>query len=736
MPTFVTPLMLGGGLLVAVPIVLHLVMREKPKHLVFPAMRFIQNRREANRKKLRLRHLLLLALRCATILLLALALARPVFQSAGFFMGKAPVSAALVFDTRPRMAYKHQNETRLQLAKQLGQQVIEQIPRDSDLVVLDAGTSRSRFDIDRGAAAQRIEQLEITYAPNDLVAMLDGALSVLRKSDKRHKEVFVFTDLAAVDWQSPALARRWKQRLNEIDDASIYVIDVGVKQPENFSLGDLQLSRDVFPENGLLTVDVDVLASGKGGSRTIQLLLTDEEGSEQKKGEETVQCGDNEAAHVTLKTVVGRPGTHHGRVRFLRADSLPADDVRNFTVRVQSPWRVLVVAGEPVQAQSGLLVDALAPPKLKQRGDVRYDLETANFDQLEEYALTNYSAIWMIDPAPLKPVVWEKLIEFVTNGGGLGIALGGRAGLVGEPFNASASMQLLPAELRRQWRADSDNELFLAPERLEHPVLQKFKRVEAAIPWDLNPVFKMWELGQLADDTEVVISYSNRRPAVVARNVGRGRVMTLTTSLAVARRSPWNTLLLKSEAAWVGYVLVNSITEYLVGSVGQRMNYEVGDMAEIRLDGRRQEYTSYLLSTPDGTRRVKTTERDHSVSITGLNKPGQYRLAAGGQQGVLYGFSVNLQAETTRVGRADIGQLNEQLGDSKLAIVDSIDQLNQSRRNVASRTRWEGFPWLILLLAIVVVGETLLSSLFYRNRTASGDNGTDDAGSGPYTRGP
>ena len=58
--TFLTPLMLAGAALVAVPIVLHLIMRREPKHLVFPALRFIQKREEANRRRLRLRHLLLL----------------------------------------------------------------------------------------------------------------------------------------------------------------------------------------------------------------------------------------------------------------------------------------------------------------------------------------------------------------------------------------------------------------------------------------------------------------------------------------------------------------------------------------------------------------------------------------------------------------------------------------------------------------------------------------------------
>ena len=61
--TFIHPLLLGGLVLVGIPIVLHLIMRQQPKHLIFPAFRFLQLRHRTNQRKLRLRHLLLLALR-------------------------------------------------------------------------------------------------------------------------------------------------------------------------------------------------------------------------------------------------------------------------------------------------------------------------------------------------------------------------------------------------------------------------------------------------------------------------------------------------------------------------------------------------------------------------------------------------------------------------------------------------------------------------------------------------
>jgi len=50
---FLHVLLLGGTLLAAAPVILHLVMRQQPKLLEFPALRFIRQRRESNRRRLR-----------------------------------------------------------------------------------------------------------------------------------------------------------------------------------------------------------------------------------------------------------------------------------------------------------------------------------------------------------------------------------------------------------------------------------------------------------------------------------------------------------------------------------------------------------------------------------------------------------------------------------------------------------------------------------------------------------
>ncbi len=75
---FGTPLFLWGGLAaVAVPVLIHLLMKQKPVVVQWAAMVWLQAAMQVTQKRYKLTHLLLLLLRCLVLLLIALAMARP-----------------------------------------------------------------------------------------------------------------------------------------------------------------------------------------------------------------------------------------------------------------------------------------------------------------------------------------------------------------------------------------------------------------------------------------------------------------------------------------------------------------------------------------------------------------------------------------------------------------------------------------------------------------------------------
>lgn len=79
--TFLNASLLLGLVAAAIPVVVHLISRREPRRIVFPATRFIQQRLEANRSRLKIRRWWLLAMRILALVALAFALARPMIAA-------------------------------------------------------------------------------------------------------------------------------------------------------------------------------------------------------------------------------------------------------------------------------------------------------------------------------------------------------------------------------------------------------------------------------------------------------------------------------------------------------------------------------------------------------------------------------------------------------------------------------------------------------------------------------
>lgn len=215
--TFVFPILLGGLALAGLPILLHLIMRQKPKTLPFPAFRFLMQRRRTNLRKLRLRHLLLLAFRVLLIVLICLALGRPrVFNQGLNLSSERPVAAVLVFDTSPSMAYQSSDKrSRLDEAKKRGQEFVTELPEGSRVVILDSattvGSNRGDWLLSMGEARKRIDDLRVRPNAASVLPTVAYAYRILGelardRDDDRHRYlprfVCVFSDRTRASWDA------------------------------------------------------------------------------------------------------------------------------------------------------------------------------------------------------------------------------------------------------------------------------------------------------------------------------------------------------------------------------------------------------------------------------------------------------------------------------------------------------------------------------------------------------
>lgn len=720
---FVTPALLFGAAAAAAPVILHLVMRQQPRHLEFPALRFVQVRENANRRRLRLRHLLLLLLRIAALCLLAVALARPKIQSSGFIGNQeAPVAAALVFDTSPRMAYKSENKTRLESAQETASWLLTQLPLESLVAVLDSAPAQPVFQVDLGAARQRISRLETTAAPQDLWAVIDQAVELLKKGEPERKdmperkELYVFSDLAKAEWD-PQASAKLRQRLTEVVGLGIYVIDVGVKEPQNFALGELRLSAESIPRNQPWSIATEVVSTGAADDRPVEVYLVGDNGEEEKRAHDIVKVAAGESQSIEFSLGPLDTGTHQGFVRLVGADGLDVDDRRWFTLDVKPPWKVLVVAAPPARTRAFYFATALAPDAMRQTGRARFEYEVVTFKELPQQSLDDFSAVCLLDPGSLDEDVWQQVQRYAQAGGGVGIFLGAAARP--DALNDSAvAKSLLPGEVGKHPPYFPDGDRYLAITNDQHPITARFRPLQGSVPWESLPVYRYWPIHELAQGVAVVATYGNKDAAILDRAVGKGHVVTMTTPVSVGPETSedyrWNDLPTGLEN-WPYLMLVDRICAYLAGSAEGQLNYLAGETVVLRMTGD-ERYNTYLLTTPRGdTYRQSANPKERSIAITSTQWIGNYQVAAGGERsGLSRGFSVNIPLKASDLIRTDEDGLKEVFGETEFRIARSREEID---RDISTgRVGQELFPLLMALLAIALAVEHALANRFYREQ--------------------
>ena len=504
---------------VAIPVLLHLLMRRKPVPHRFPALRFLQARSQVKKRRLKLQHLLLLLVRALALCMLVLALARPVLRGTGWIVDQeGPVAVACVVDTAPRMLLRQENRTRLDEVQDIASKLFEKLPPESKIAIVDTGDGGVSFSPSAVVAANRIERLRAGASSVNLATAMNDAVRLLESSDIGRRELYVFTDLSHGGWEQPVQAD-WDTLHPSVN---LVFIDVSATHPQDFMLESLELSAERLTVGSPLNVSVTTRRVGPESARSVAVEFQDQEGGFVRRGEKPVVWKDGEEQEVRFEINGLEPGVHQGRVLIEGGDGLPADDSIEFTVDVGPPTRVLVASPEPVGTTGLIFVEAVAPFPLVSAGRSKFTVTLDSFDHLENASWSDFRSIVLIDPPPLPPRTWEMFHEWISKGGGLVVWLGPSAGKPVD-FSSTESESVLGGQIKRVWRSP-DRSNYFAPSSLDHPVLAAFRRVGDSVPWQDFPVFRHWEFQPTSENDDVessaaiaLASYRNGLPALFER---------------------------------------------------------------------------------------------------------------------------------------------------------------------------------------------------------------------------
>ncbi len=744
--SFLTPALLAGVGLVAIPVILHLIMRRKPVPREFPALRFLRERAVSNRRRLRISHLLLLLLRMAALVVLAVALARPTLRSAGWLgAGEGPVAAVLVFDTSPRMELRQANRTRLQEAGTLARALFAKLPPTSQVAVIDTAGGPVSFAPTVAAAVARVDRLAVATAVQTLPAAMQEGYRLLETVPGQRHEMFVFTDCSQGAWEGRTATELVKAHA----DTSVLWIDVGARASQNFALESLDMSTDQPTAGGTLGITVGTKRVGPDANRPVAVELLGADGRYARRAVKPVAWKEGQEGQVEFELNGLEPGVRQGRVVLDGSDDMEADNARYFTVEVGMPAKILIAAPAPAADTGRFLFQAIAPAALRKAGKGRFDATLVDLARLDATPWDGYQGIVLVDPPPLDDRTLDLLWQWVAGGRGLVVWLGPRAADANR-FNSEAAIKLLGGRIVRVWRSPGEDN-FIAPANLDHPILSPFRRVGDAVPWQDFPVQRLWEflpndvapgaVGQEARDVDsavAVASYRNGLPAILEHRVGQGTVVTVTTPVSQAAGDPdaWNTLATGFEP-WPFVILANETLLHAVDTTDDR-NIVAGMAAVLHLP--RRDVATALVSTPGGDDfPAAVDQRRGTVTVTATQTPGNYSVRSGGEAGTpARGFSANLAAEAIDTRRLADESLAAALGDGyKLA----RNEAELVRDVKLERVGAELSGWFIVLAALAMAGDWIVANRFYTPRDGApatlvsprSDDSRDQAVSGAAT---
>lgn len=503
---------LATGAAVAVPLVLHLVLRPRARPVDIGTLQFFRVAARNRSLPRRIRHLLLLATRLAGILLMALLFARP-YWNAGGELG-IDREVVLLIDRSASMAARGEGASPFEKASRQAGELLRGLPAGTKahLAYFDADgvapTSRARLD---PAAGPGLSGTDYTKA-------IAWARDIVVGSRRSARRVVLWTDL-----QRSGLGVPTGEGFPPA--VKVEVIDVGRPLLRNVAVEDVQVERINVSEGEAVSVAARVFNAGLFPMRDVRVELALEGAPTVAR---TITLEGRSRQTVRLEAPVRRPGLHRGYVEAVAGDELSFDNRRWLAFDARPATRMLLLDGKRGSSkgygdatyflevafglgQPGEEVRTSASPYRLERLD--WDVQSGPFPNLDPFRV-----VVLCDVPDLSPDAAGALVRFVHSGGNLIIFTGEQV----EPgaYRELEAAGVLPARLGEP--ATRGPYRFVAWEK-QHPMFAVFADPQHG---DLRSL-AFGKIIRLLPDAEARVLATSRdeAPLLVERDHGAGRCL-------------------------------------------------------------------------------------------------------------------------------------------------------------------------------------------------------------------
>lgn len=670
-----SPLMLWGMAAVALPVIAHLLNRPVRRRVVFPTVRLLREAAASRSHLFRLRHSVLLTLRCAAVALLAWAFARPVWTEAHTTAGGSRSGAAVVLILDISASSGQRSDGVAVVDRMIGaaERALDALEPGSDVANLIYAGVRPRAAYPQPVAnldalRQELRELRPTHERADLAAAVALAASMLAEHTGPRR-IILFSDMQRTNWDE---LMRSPLRVESID---LRIVPIGSPGAANTGI----VRASAIPARPVVGQPARVTASLVNfADRQRDVTLTAMFHG-RPLGARSFSIAPRRQQDVSFDLAFDEPGPHR-LVLSTRGDDLALDDRAYVVVEAVERIPLLLITDEdPAQPTSSAyyITRALAPAG--NESDT-YEVKVLRSIDVNDAALTGSAAVIIGEVRPLGATAAESLVEYIAEGGGVLMFLGGgpaRANAAalahqarGEPLLPFQPLQRLDRETR-----------FIGEGAWTSAALRSFDEITRLALREIA-FHRTHATGELHGSARALLRFADSTPALAVSPYRSGYLMLANFSPAPSHSD------VAKHGAFVA--LLHGMVDQLRADNNRADPLTVGDS---------------LAAAEDDTGDIRIIgPDDQPIAVTKpTDQPGFYTIIRNGEPVAVH--AVNIDEREADLRRIDATELN----------IDGFITARQRSALGEAPHRGEPIWWWFVLAASGAAGlEMLLLSLWKR----------------------
>ena len=512
MLNFINTSILIGLVGVFIPLIIHLLARQKVKKIYFSSILFLKQIQKQHFKRMQIRQILLLVLRCLAVLFIILAFARPTFKSGTLFHGGAHASAVLAVDQSMSMARGEVWAKAMTAADGVADMLDAE---DQSAVLIDPAVIPPLLRNENSHLHQKIEQLTPQYAFPAMESILKTGDTLLSSTDL-NREIYYISDLQAASFSDTTDSTL---RFSHLDH--FFIIPVQEDVP-NIALVDGGIGNQIITPGGSLRIFAQVQ---NYSDRTSEGVLVRLFVNERAVAQKIVTLPSGVSTKVAFSFTPEASGWMTGEIE-IEDDAFPQDNRFYFTMDLPARIKVLILAGR----QEDILPIRYALAPIENSADFKILEGLIGLDWSD--AISHADVVFMNNCPTLTELELQSVRRFRNRGGGLIVIPGSATDL------RQVSGQLFDAS---HWilgnvdhGEDAGSYRSLGRIDYQHPLFEQiFKKRQEQLR---SPKFFRSIHVTETEDSQTLIRFRDGTPFLLVQSDDRGTHLFLASGIA----PPWS----------------------------------------------------------------------------------------------------------------------------------------------------------------------------------------------------